>query len=52
LTRELIPSSGRKTAFSTNGAASTDGYQVEECESIHYYLFVERSSPSESMTSI
>ena len=30
LTRELKPSSGRKTAFSTNGAGTTGGYHVEE----------------------
>jgi hypothetical protein len=35
------PSSGKKTAFSTNGAGTTGGYQVEECELIHSYLLVE-----------
>jgi hypothetical protein len=32
LTRELKPSSGKKTAFSTNGAGTTGGYHVEECD--------------------
>jgi hypothetical protein len=31
------PSSGKKTAFSTNGAGTTGGYHVEECELIHSY---------------
>jgi hypothetical protein len=35
LTRELKPSSGRMTAFSTNGAGTTGGYHVEECKLIH-----------------
>jgi hypothetical protein len=35
LTRELKPCSGKKTAFSTNGAGTTGGYHVEECELIH-----------------
>jgi hypothetical protein len=30
LTRELKPSSGKKTAFLTNGAGTTGGYHVEE----------------------
>jgi hypothetical protein len=38
LTRELKPSSGKKTVFSTNGAGTTGGYHVEECELIHSYL--------------
>jgi hypothetical protein len=37
LTRELKPSSGRKTAFSTNGAGTTGSYHLEECELIHSY---------------
>jgi hypothetical protein len=37
LTRELKPSSGKKTAFSTNGASTTGSYQVEECKLIHSY---------------
>jgi hypothetical protein len=45
------PSSGKKTAFSTNGAVSTGGYHVEERESIHSYLFVQRSSLSGSRNS-
>jgi hypothetical protein len=28
----------KKTAFSTNGAGSTDSQHVEECKSIHSYL--------------
>jgi hypothetical protein len=35
LTKELKPSSGKKTAFSTNGAGSPGGYHVEECKLIH-----------------
>jgi hypothetical protein len=38
LTKELKPSSGKKTAFSTNGAGSTDGQHVEECKLIHSLL--------------
>jgi hypothetical protein len=30
LTRELKPSSGKKTAFSTNAAGTTGDYHVEE----------------------
>jgi hypothetical protein len=45
-TRELKPSSGRKTAFSTNGAGTTGCYHVEECELIHSYLLVLRSNLS------
>ena len=40
--------SGKKTAFSTNGAGTTGGYHVEECESIHTYLLVLRSNLSGS----
>ena len=40
LTRELKPSSGKETAFSTNGAGTTGRYHVEECELIHSYLLV------------
>jgi hypothetical protein len=43
LTRELKPSSGKKTAFSTNGTGTTGGYHVEECELIHSYLLVQSS---------
>jgi hypothetical protein len=35
LTREIKPSSGKKTSFSTSGAAWTGSYHVEECELIH-----------------
>ena len=44
--KEPKPSSGKKTAFSTNGAGTTGGYHVEECELIHSYLFVLRSNLS------
>jgi hypothetical protein len=44
LTRELKPSSGKKTAFSTNDAGTTGGYHVEECELIHSYLLLQSSS--------
>jgi hypothetical protein len=30
LTKELKPSSGKKTAFSTNGAGTTGDWDVEE----------------------
>jgi hypothetical protein len=43
LTRELKPSSGKKTAFSINVAGTTGGYHVEEYELIHSYLLVLRS---------
>jgi hypothetical protein len=33
----------KKTAFSTNGAATTGGYHVEECELTHSYLLVLRT---------
>jgi hypothetical protein len=46
LTKELKPSSGKKTLFSTNGAGWTEGYHIEECELIHSYLLVQRSSLS------
>ena len=35
LTRELKPSSGKKTAFSTNGTGTNGAYHVEDCELIH-----------------
>jgi hypothetical protein len=50
-TRELKPSSGRKSAFLTNGAGTTGGYHVEECELIHYYLLGLRSNLSGSRNS-
>jgi hypothetical protein len=49
--KELKPSSGKKTAFSTNGAGTTGGQHVEECELIHSYLPIQYSSPSGSNTS-
>jgi len=39
LTKELKPSSGKKIAFSTNGAGSTGGQHVEECKLIHSFFF-------------
>jgi hypothetical protein len=39
-------SSGKKTAFSRNGAGTTGGYHVEECELIHSFLLVLRSNLS------
>ena len=36
----------KKTAFSTNGAGTTGGYHVEECELIHFYLLVLRPNLS------
>jgi hypothetical protein len=49
LTKELKPSSGKKTSFSTNGAGSTGGQHVDECKLIHSYLLVQSSSLSGSM---
>jgi hypothetical protein len=46
--REIKPSSGKKTAFSTNGAGTTGGYHGEECALIHSYLLVLRSNLSRS----
>ena len=37
----LKPSSGKKTAFSINGAGSTGSYHIEEWELIHSYLLVQ-----------
>jgi hypothetical protein len=51
LTRELKPPSGKKTAFSTNGAGTTAGYHVEEFKLIHSYLLVQSSSLSGSKNS-
>ena len=48
MTRELKPPSGKKTAFSTNGADTTGSYHVEECKLIHSYLLVQNSSLSGS----
>ena len=45
------PSSGKKTAFSTNGACTTGSYHVEECELIHSYLLVQNSNLSGLKTS-
>jgi hypothetical protein len=51
LTRELKPLSGKKTAFSTDGAGRTGGYHVDETELIHYYLLVLTSNLSGSRNS-
>jgi hypothetical protein len=51
LTKELKPSSGKKTALSTNGAGSTGSYHKEEWEFIHSYLPVQSSNPRGSKTS-
>jgi hypothetical protein len=48
---EIKPSSGKKIAFSTNGAGTTGGYHVEECELIHSHLLAQNSSPSGSKNS-
>jgi hypothetical protein len=45
------PSSGKKTALSTNGGGTTGVYHVEECELIHFYLLVLRSNLSVSRNS-
>jgi hypothetical protein len=44
LTKELKPSIGKKTAFSTNGARFTSGHHVQECKLIHSYLLVQSSN--------
>jgi hypothetical protein len=44
LTRELKPSSGKKTTFSTNNTGTTGGYHGEECELINFYVLVQSSS--------
>ena len=44
--KELKPSSGKKTEFSTNGAGTTGSYHVEECKLIHSYLLILRSNLS------
>ena len=44
-------SSAKKVAFSTNGAATTGGYDVEEWELIHSYLLLLRSDLSGSRNS-
>jgi hypothetical protein len=42
---------GKEDRFSTNGADSNEGQHVEECELIHCYLLIQRSTPSGSRTS-
>jgi hypothetical protein len=49
--KEQKTSSGKKTAFSTNGDGTTGGYQVEECKLVHSYLLVLKSSLSGSRNS-
>jgi hypothetical protein len=49
LTRELKSCSGKKTAFSTNGARPTGGYHVEEWELIYSYLFLSLCNKAKSM---
>jgi len=51
LTKELKPFTGKKIAFSTNGAGSTGDQHVEEYKSIYSYLLVQNSSQSGSRTS-
>jgi hypothetical protein len=41
----------KKTAFSTNGAGTTDSEHIEECKFIHYYLPVQCSSSNGSRNS-
>jgi hypothetical protein len=41
----------KMTAFSTNGAGTSGGYHVDECELIHSYLLVQSSSLSGSKNS-
>jgi hypothetical protein len=43
---ELKLSSGKRAAFSTNGAGTTGGYHVEEWELIRSYLLVQSSKLS------
>jgi hypothetical protein len=50
LTKDLNPSSGKKTAFSTYGAGSIGSQHVQECKLIHPYLLVKSSSPIGSST--
>ena len=51
MTRELKPSSGKKTVFSTNGAGTTGSYHVEEFKLINSYFLVQSSSLSGSRNS-
>jgi hypothetical protein len=50
LTKELKPSGGGGTAFSTNGSDSIGSQQIEQYKSIHSYLLVQNSSPSGSIS--
>jgi hypothetical protein len=40
LTKELKPFNGENTAFSTNGAGSTEGQHREECKLIHSFFLL------------
>lgn len=44
--------SGEKSAVSTNGPGSTVGKHVEEWKSVHSYVLLQSSRPSEPGTSI
>jgi hypothetical protein len=52
LTKGAKTISGKKIAFSTNGAGSTGGQHVEECKLTPSYLLIQSSSPSGSRTSM
>jgi hypothetical protein len=52
LAKKAKPSSGKKTAFSTNGAGSTGSLHVKESKLIHFYLLAQNSNPSGSRISI
>jgi hypothetical protein len=54
---KIIQWGGKKTnkqnpAFSANGAGTTGGYHVEDCELIHSYHHLQSSSLSGSRNSI
>jgi hypothetical protein len=51
LTKKLKSSSGKKIAFSMNGAGSIGNQHVEECKLVQSYILVKTSSPSVSRTS-
>ena len=46
----IKPCSGKKSAFSKNGAGTTGGYNVEEYKFIHSYLTLQTSSLSRRKT--
>jgi hypothetical protein len=43
-TKDIKPSNGKKTAFSTSGAGSTGHYHIEEFELFHSYLLLQSSN--------